>query len=61
MRRTVFGKHIAGEMIAPGQQGHFQFDLEPPAFRSDHHMIGRLVFKAVAGLHLEIWLGWPNQ
>ena len=42
---AVLGENVAGEVIAPGQQRHFQLELRRAGFGGDHHVIGRPVLE----------------
>src|SRR5262249_29073379 len=46
--RALFGEQIAGEMVAPAEQRHFQFELWLGRMRGKHDMVGRAIFEAAA-------------
>ena len=54
MRRTALGEDVAGEMVAPHQQRHFQFDPRQRFLTMDDDMVRRPIFKAVHPNELEL-------
>src|SRR5713101_8774682 len=44
----LFGEQIAGEMVAPAEQRHFQFELRFGCIRGKHDMVRGAIFEAAA-------------
>src|SRR3954467_7181686 len=53
MRRTALGEDVAGEMVAPHQERHFQFDPRQGFLAMDDDMIRSPVLEAVTPHELE--------
>src|SRR6266498_4097987 len=47
VRRAALGEDVAGKMVAPHQQRHFQLDTRARMFAVDDHVIGRASFELV--------------
>ena len=53
MRRALFGEHVAGEVVAPGQERHLNCQFGLARFEISP-LIGRAVFKAVRRHDLDV-------
>ncbi|CAB4699547.1 unannotated protein [freshwater metagenome] len=54
VRSAVLGQDVAGEVVAPHEQGHLQLDLGARALRADHDVVGSAVLEPAGGDDPEI-------
>src|SRR2546422_5026089 len=47
MGRAAFGQHVAGKMVAPHQQRHFQFDAWQRPLAMDHDVVRSAILEAM--------------